>query len=209
MEVAKLVTQPFCQKIHVSLIARACIRVLPLPVTIAVHIVTIDGISTVAGQGKGIASKGWGEKLTWPSRVPLRMSCSAILISSSTRYRSTKSRSGGSNGESDGYRGAAIGLVKSRLEDFPGVAAIGDRPQNLEVCASKSVYQSEIALHDYITDWLLAWKPQLAAWAYRLGSCAPAALLAIPSVNVPNNVSEYKYKYFFDDNDTLQHRCNI
>lgn len=38
-------------------------------------------------------------KLTWPSRVPLRISCSAILKSSSMEGKeSTKSRSGGSNG---------------------------------------------------------------------------------------------------------------
>lgn len=70
------------------------------------------------GTRRRISRQKLGWKLTWPSRVPLRMSCSAILKSSSTRYRSTKSRSGGSNGESDGYGGAAIGLGKSRLEDF-------------------------------------------------------------------------------------------
>lgn len=110
MEVAKLVTQPFCKGIQVSPTAHFCAPKdfrWPSPWSSA---------SRWCRQLHG--RKGWAGKLTWPSRVPLRMSCSAILKSSSTRYRSTKSRSGGSNGSRDGYGGAAIGLGKSRLEDF-------------------------------------------------------------------------------------------
>jgi hypothetical protein len=55
IEVAKLVTQPFCHSLLVTFFRRS-----------ALSQSTVNGCSD-------------GRKRTWPSRVPLRINCSAIL----------------------------------------------------------------------------------------------------------------------------------
>lgn len=62
MEVAKLVTQPFC---------RTNARQPSVRLDSTVQDVALQLVAGTSGYG--------GRGLTWPSRVPLRISCSAML----------------------------------------------------------------------------------------------------------------------------------
>lgn len=78
MEVAKLVTQPFCRKHHVSMAVSMSKNLCFDPSRLLLpssSFARFRGVANIVGWVRG--------QLTWPSRVPLRTSCSAILNSSS------------------------------------------------------------------------------------------------------------------------------
>lgn len=70
MEVAKLVTQPFCRKIHVSLTVHFGVQIFPLPIVVFVYFVALDSIFAVAEQGEYIAAERWVGNLRGPRGFP-------------------------------------------------------------------------------------------------------------------------------------------
>ena len=66
MEVAREVTQPFCEASNVSYPCNRIHSAMPF----------LSSIAQKVFRGAAVDREG---RLTWPSRVPLRMSCSAIF----------------------------------------------------------------------------------------------------------------------------------